>query len=57
MFKLFREAGRSGHWYVAAFDTSGLQLASSSPLSQDLLRRFLPRLQDQSGSPLAAINP
>jgi hypothetical protein len=57
MFELFRQAGRGGeeakamassaHWPIAPFDTSGLQLAASSPLSQDLLRRCLPRIQNQ----------
>jgi hypothetical protein len=46
-FELFREEGRSGkeakaianseRWPIAALDKSGLQLATSSPLSQDLL--------------------
>jgi hypothetical protein len=47
-FELFREEGRSGKeakaiatsegWPSAIFDKSGLQLAASSPLSQDLLQ-------------------
>jgi hypothetical protein len=46
-FELFREEGRSGkeakaianseRWLIATLDKSGLQLAASSPLSQDLL--------------------
>jgi hypothetical protein len=60
MFELFREAGRTGqeakamassaHWPIAPFDISGLQLAASSPRSQDLLRLSLPRLHDQIGA-------
>jgi hypothetical protein len=57
MFELFREQGRSGQeakaiaisarWPVAPFDKSGLQLAASSPLSQDLLRASIHLVQDQ----------
>jgi hypothetical protein len=52
-FELFREGGRSGEeakatanserWPIAILDKSELQLAASSPLSQDLLHAFMPQ--------------
>jgi hypothetical protein len=59
-FELFRAQGRSGQeaqtlvrsagWPVMPFDDSGLRLAASSPLSQDLLHAAIPRLQDHLGA-------
>lgn len=37
----------SAGWTIEAFGTSGLQLAASSPLSQDLLHAATPQLEDQ----------
>jgi hypothetical protein len=55
-FELFREEGRSGHeakamanserWPMATFDKSGLQLATSSPLSQDLFHTAMRQVAD-----------
>jgi hypothetical protein len=60
MFELFREAGRSSQeaqamassacWPIAPFDKSGLQLAASSPLSQDLLHTSIHWFEDQIGA-------
>jgi len=53
-FELFREEGRSGQeakaianserWPITTFDTSGLQLATSSPLSQNVLHTAMPQV-------------
>jgi hypothetical protein len=55
-FELFREEGRSGQeakaiatserWPIVTFDKSGLRLATSSPLGQDLLHTAMPRMAD-----------
>jgi hypothetical protein len=60
MLELFRAGGRSGQeakamansagWTIEAFDTSGLQLAASSPLSQDLLHGVTRQLEDHLGA-------
>lgn len=60
MLELFRAEGRSGQeakamansegWTVDAFDTSGLQLAASSPRSQDLLHTSTQQLEDHLGA-------
>ena len=60
LFELFREAGRSGkeaksiatadRWAIKSFDTSGLQLASSSPIAHDALRISAPRVHAELGA-------
>jgi hypothetical protein len=55
-FELFREEGRSGHeakaianserWPITTFDQSGLQLATSSPLTQNVLHTAMPQVAD-----------
>jgi hypothetical protein len=60
MLELFRAGGRSGQeakamadsagWSIEAFDKSGLQLAGSSPLRQDLLHATARELGDHLGA-------